>query len=230
MAPKMKRRSVQEHIEPEQLIAESIVWDNHVCVTQTVGTAHMDGLLRAHRAGFNHLSVNIGDSVTPLETVVRLAADFRSWVHAHAEQFVMAESIEDVRRAGSAGKTAISFDLEGAWSLDEQVNLVPLLYRLGVRWMLIAYNAGNWAGGGCHDEPDEGLTEAGGRLLEAMDAAGMVKCCSHTGYRTARDVLERSELPVVFSHSNAVALRDHPRNIPDDLIIACAQTGGRGRR
>jgi membrane dipeptidase len=54
----------------------------------------------------------------------------------------------------------------------------------------------------------------------------MIKCCSHTGYRTAREVFELSTRPTIFSHSNPLALRDHPRNIPDDLIEACAKTGG----
>ena len=54
----------------------------------------------------------------------------------------------------------------------------------------------------------------------------MVKCCSHTGYRTAREILDSTDRPVIFSHSNPRALRDHPRNIPDDLIRACAATGG----
>lgn len=59
-----------------------------------------------------------------------------------------------------------------------------------------------------------------------MNRVGMVPCCSHTGTRTARDVLALSTGPVIFSHSNARAVWDHPRNIDDDLIRSCARTGG----
>jgi membrane dipeptidase len=59
-----------------------------------------------------------------------------------------------------------------------------------------------------------------------MDRVGLVKCCSHTGYRTAAEVFEVSTRPTIFSHSNPRALRDHPRNIPDALIDACARSGG----
>jgi membrane dipeptidase len=59
-----------------------------------------------------------------------------------------------------------------------------------------------------------------------MTRIGLVPCCSHTGYRTAMDILEHARTPVIFSHSNPRALCDHPRNIPDDLIRACAATGG----
>jgi membrane dipeptidase len=91
--------------------------------------------------------------------------------------------------------------------------------------MLLAYNRNNRAGGGCQDE-DTGLTVFGRRMLVEMARVGIVACCSHTGYRTAREAIDESPTPVIFSHSNARALVDHPRNIPDDLIRACAARGG----
>jgi len=103
---------------------------------------------------------------------------------------------------------------------------VHLLYDLGVRWMLMVYNHANPLGYGVHDADDKGLTAFGHEVIAEMDRVGMIKDCSHTGYRTARDVIAASKVPVTFSHSNALALRNHPRNIPDDLIKACAGTGG----
>ncbi|MGH6681078.1 MAG: dipeptidase, partial [Bradyrhizobium sp.] len=107
----------------------------------------------------------------------------------------------------------------------DQLSLIQLYYDLGVRWMLIAYNKGSRAGGGCQ-ERDEGLTEFGRKAIDEMARVGMVLCCSHTGYRTAREAIDYSSKPVIFSHSNPRALRDHPRNIPDDLMRACASRGG----
>ncbi len=211
----------------KSVLDSSVVWDNHVCITtRRSGAPWVRQISRAHAAGFSFLSLNIGDSDIPLDTVIRLAAEFRAFVRANHEKYVMAATPADIRRAKAENKTAIAFDLEGAYALDGQLSLVQLLYDMGVRWMLMAYNKGNWAAGGCHDEPDEGLTAQGRLLVEEMDRVGLVKCCSHTGYRTARDVLELTTRPVVFSHSNARALKDHPRNIPDDLILACAKTGG----
>lgn len=213
-------------MNPPQLIAQSLVWDNHVCVSSKVGSRWIDDLERARRAGFSFVSVNVGDGHLGLDRVIRLLADFRDWVGRHDDHFVMAATAQDVIDARNQGKTAIAFDLEGAYSLEGQINLVPLLYDLGVRWMLFAYNRSNWAAGGCHDDGDVGLSTEGVRLLREMDRVGMVKCCSHTNYRAARDVLEYSETPVVFSHSNARALCPHPRNIPDHLARACAASGG----
>ena len=59
-----------------------------------------------------------------------------------------------------------------------------------------------------------------------MIRVGMVPCCSHTGWKSARDVLNHVNGPVIFSHSNSYAVHAHPRNIPDELIRACAATGG----
>ena len=91
--------------------------------------------------------------------------------------------------------------------------------------MLIAYNRNNAAGGGCYDE-DPGLSAHGRRILAEMQRVGMLVCCSHTGHRTALDVMANAGNPVIFSHSNPSAVHAHTRNIGDELITACAATGG----
>jgi membrane dipeptidase len=100
-----------------------------------------------------------------------------------------------------------------------------MYYDLGVRWMLLAYNVPNRVGGGCQGD-DGGLTDFGRAVVAEMERVGMQVCLSHTGHRTARDVLAIATKPVIFSHSNCAALHAHPRNIPDDLIRQCAAQGG----
>ena len=116
--------------------------------------------------------------------------------------------------------------MEGVFAIGKQLSLIQFCYDIGVRWMLMVYNRANLAGSGCHDAVDKGLTDFGREVVREMDRVGMIKCCTHTGYRTAMDVLTMTERPCIFSHSNPRALRDHPRNIPDELIDACAATGG----
>lgn len=94
-----------------------------------------------------------------------------------------------------------------------------------MRTISAAYNLPNKVGGGCLDT-DEGLTALGREFVRRTEKAGMVVCCSHTGYKTSRDIIEMSSNPVVFSHSNPRAMWDHARNIPDELIRLCAQSGG----
>jgi len=117
------------------------------------------------------------------------------------------------------------FDIEGGKTVETDPKLVGEFYRLGVRWMLIAYNRNNKLGGGCQDT-DHGLTAYGREIIDEMERVGMVLCCSHTGYQTAREAMEYSRNPVIFSHSNPRAVYDHERNVPDDLMRSCARTGG----
>jgi membrane dipeptidase len=205
---------------------EAIIWDNHVCLPLRPPGQWLDCLSRHRAAGATFISLNLGDAKVPLELMIRMAAHFRAWIGQHSDEYVMAGTAADVRLAKAQGRTAVAFDIEGLRAIGEQTSMIELLYVLGVRWMLFVYNRANLAGSGCHDPEDGGLTALGRRMLAEFERVGMVPCCSHTGHRTARDILEHAAGPVIFSHSNARALQEHPRNIADDLIKACAATGG----
>jgi membrane dipeptidase len=203
-----------------------LVWDNHVYVSPVPGTATIEGLERHLRAGFDVAFLNLGDSDYPLEHVLRMAAFARRWINENEDRFVLLNDVSDIERARREGKLAVGFNIEGSYCVGDQLDTVSLLYDLGVRWMLFVYNRQNLAGYGVHDDEDKGLSDFGRKLAAEMDRVGMIKCCTHTGYRTAMDILEASDKPCIFSHSNARALKDHARNIPDDLIRACAETNG----
>ncbi|MDH4258956.1 MAG: dipeptidase [Gammaproteobacteria bacterium] len=203
-----------------------IVWDNHACLPFIDTEQWLPGIGRYRKAGIDAVTVNIGDSHVPLEVLIRTAASIRHYVQQHPDQYVLGLTTGAIRSAKATGRLAVCLDVEGVYALGEQLSLVEFLYQIGVRWMLMVYNRRNLAGSGCHDPDDEGLTELGRAMLREMDRVGMIKCCSHTGYRTAREILDSSDRPVIFSHSNPRRLRDHPRNIPDELIKACAATGG----
>lgn len=203
-----------------------LVWDNHTYTTPSPGTRSIEELRRHLAAGFDVAFLNIGDADRSLEHVIRLGAFYRRWIRDHESEFILLDSVAEIDLARATGRMAIAFDIEGAFCLGDQEDIVEPLYELGVRWMALAYNRRNLVGSGVHDEVDGGLTSFGELVADEMDRVGMIKCLSHTGYRTAMQALERSAKPCIFSHSNPRALWDHVRNIPDDLIVACAETGG----
>jgi membrane dipeptidase len=92
--------------------------------------------------------------------------------------------------------------------------------------VLLAYNQKNLVGDGCVERTDAGLSRYGVRLIEAMNRSAIIVDGSHTGYRTTMEAMQISTRPFIFSHSNAFALVPHYRNIKDDQIRACAQSGG----
>ena len=202
-----------------------LVWDCHAGFSP-FPDLDLSFLERWLRAGVSYLCVNVGyDVVMRWDETLRCTAHFRRWIETHPDKFLMADRIEDVRRAKAEGKLAVAFDLEGANALDGNIEMIALYYRMGVRHMNFAYNKNNIYGGGCHDV-DIPLTDLGRAAVAEMNRVGMVVDCSHTGYRTSLDIMELSQSPTIFSHSNPRALWDHKRNIWDDQIKACARKGG----
>lgn len=209
-----------------RLLQGCAAWDHHTCMPlRPLDESFLPQLQRHQAAGFAAVSVNVAFGESTPEQALRMLAALRRWLRVHADRYLLLERAGDVERARTSGRLAVGFDIEGADAIGEQLSLVQLYYDLGVRWMSLAYNRNNRAGGGCQDE-DGGLTDFGRALVAEMERVGMLVCLSHTGHRTAREVLALATRPVIFSHSNCAALHAHPRNIPDQLIRACAATGG----
>ena len=203
---------------------KNIHWESHCCLrlNPQVDFAPIEQL---RAAGVNYVSINIGMDMNPLPQVMSVIAGFRKTIAAHPDRYLLAGSLRDVERAAATGKIAIGFDLEGAMPLLEQPDMVALYASLGVRQMQLAYNRNNSVAGGCHDV-EQGLTPLGHQVVAAINAAGILMDCSHTGRRSSLDIMAVSSKPVIFSHSNPQALVDHGRNVTDEQIRACAATGG----
>jgi membrane dipeptidase len=136
----------------------------------------------------------------------------------------------DGRQVGEAqdqGKIALVIALESMPGLDASVELIPTLFRLGVRVASIAH----WgrtplADGSGEDATGSRLTAAGVAALQEMERLGMIFDVSHLGASGVAHVLEIATRPVIATHSSARALRDHHRNLTDDQLRAVAAGGG----
>lgn len=209
-----------------QLIAESLVWDNHGCLPlRPDDETFLPQLDRYARSGVNVAGINVGFDGAPWQQTVHMLAHLRGWVARHPTTLTLLESPDDIDVARRTSRLGLFFDIEGGCSLDDRLSMVRFYRDLGVRWMLIAYNRNNALGGGCQDE-DINLTRFGRQVVDEMHSVGMTVCCSHTGYRTTMDVMTHAPVPVIFSHSNAMGVWRHPRNVRDEAIRACAATGG----
>jgi len=177
-------------------------------------------------SGCNYVSLTIGSDRWTLEQTVLVVAAERARYARHEDKYVLVETVDDIIRAKNDGKLAIGFNFQGTNGLAGNLHMVALYYKLGVRSMLLAYNQKNMVGDGCHERTDAGLSRFGVSLVKEMNRVGMLVDCSHTGYRTSMEAIETSSAPVIFTHSNAKSLLPHERNITDDLIMACARSGG----
>ncbi|MDR7127216.1 membrane dipeptidase [Pseudotabrizicola sp. 4114] len=208
----------------EELMARSLVWDAHSGFMPHP-KADLNNLSIWRDAGVNYLSIDVGFDVLKWEDCIRTIAAFRKWIADHSDEYIIVHNVHDIHQAHRDGKLAITFDLEGANVLDGRVEMVELYHSLGCRQMLLAYNRNNLAAGGCHDE-DSGLTYFGREVVDELNRLGMFVDLTHCGLKTTMDILEHTTRPVIYSHSNPRALWDHERNIADEQIKACAETGG----
>lgn len=208
----------------EDLVSKNLFWDSHAGIFPAPD-ADLSGLLAWRDANVNYVSINVGFDVIDWQTTFRTLVAYRYRLVELAEFVSIISSVEDILTAKREKKLAVSFDIEGANALDCDLAMVSALHDLGVRQMLLAYNLGNMAASGCHDI-DAGLTPYGHEVVKEMNRVGMIVDCSHVSYRATIEMMEISSQPVVFTHSNPVAIWPHGRNILDDQIRKCAATGG----
>ncbi|MBF9029745.1 hypothetical protein HKCCE3408_04995 [Rhodobacterales bacterium HKCCE3408] len=204
---------------------DALVWDDHGGFAVLPGTPIGPFLDPWREARVDYLSICAGFDAWPPETTLQSLASLRHQIALEIPYATLVASLEEVAAARNAGRMAVTFDIEGMRVLGGRIEMVRMLYDLGVRHMNFAYNRNSAAGSGCHDE-DIGLTDFGRAVIDEMNRVGMVIDCTHCGFRTTMEAMERSALPVNFTHSNPRALADHGRNIGNDQIRACAATGG----
>jgi membrane dipeptidase len=177
------------------------------------------------QGGIGAYCLPIGWMKSARNTLDDIAYLFRI-LEATASDVTMATTAAEIEAAFQAGKIAIIMEFENTLPLDGDLHMIDIFHRLGLRMMQLTYNERNLVGDGCTERTDSGLSDFGIQVIERMNQLGILISLSHTGKRTSLEAMKVSQAPVVFSHSNARALCDHPRNIDDEEIEAVARKGG----
>ncbi len=208
--------------------SRALVWDQTFPATPTCGSwaAHAQALERMRASGYTAVSITVASDPDDTLSAVRRIALWRRFVAQRADRFRLLLRAADAEAAKAEGKLAIGFHFQGTTPFDRDIGLVEVFYKLGVRHALMAYNQKNHVGDGCHERTDAGLSRFGLEVVQEMQRLGMLVDCTHSGRRTSLDVFEAATAPVIYSHSNAAALKTHQRNVEDELALACARTGG----
>jgi len=162
------------------------------------------------------------DTAGALQQVARWLARLRG----HADRLMHATTATDIERAKQEGRLAVVFHFQNAQPLGRDTGLVEVFHRLGVRVIQLTYNVKSAVGDGCTERTDAGLSDLGVELVREMNRVGVLVDLSHTGVQTTLDAMDVSTQPVVFTHSNARAVCDHPRNLTDEQIRGVARSGG----
>jgi len=148
-------------------------------------------------------------------------------VRRYPDALELALTAADVERITAAGKLASLIGAEGGHSIGCSLGTLRMLYALGVRYMTLTHNRNvPWADSATDEPAAGGLTAFGRDVVREMQRLGMLVDLSHVSVGTMRDALDTAEGPVIFSHSSALAVCDHPRNVPDEILAALPGNGG----
>jgi len=186
--------------------------------------------LRAGRVGGQFWSVFVPTELKGAEAVQATLEQIdlvKRMVEKYPADFQMAYTAADVRRIHRAHKIACLIGIEGGHQINNSLAALRQMYDLGARYMTLTHSRNtSWADSATDTPVHHGLTEFGKEVVREMNRLGMLVDLSHVSPETMSAVLAINEAPVIFSHSSARAIVDHPRNVPDDVLQLLSKNGG----
>jgi membrane dipeptidase len=186
--------------------------------------------LRAGMVGAQFWSVYVPSSLAgrgAVTATLEQIAAVHEMVRRYPDVFEIAGTADDVERIFKAGRVASMMGLEGGHSIDSSLAALRMMYRLGARYMTLTHSRNTpWADAATDTPASGGLSPFGRTVVAEMNWVGMLVDLSHVSPATMKDALRVSEAPVIFSHSSARALCDHPRNVPDEVLKLLPANGG----
>lgn len=174
-----------------------------------------------------YVPVSTAAQNSSLTTTLEQISMVRDLTEKYSDVFELAMNSSDIKRIREQGKIASLIGVEGGHSIENSINVLRQLYREGARYMTLTHSMSlDWADS-CTDKViSGGLSEFGIEVVHEMNRLGMVVDLSHVSPDCMRAALKATRAPVMFSHSSAKAIADHPRNVPDDVLVLTKKNGG----
>ena len=186
--------------------------------------------LRAGQVGGQFWSVWIPTDMKGFEAVQTTLEQIdlvKRMTERNSGDLEMAYSAADVRRIHRSHKIASMIGIEGGHQINNSLAVLRQMYAAGARYMTLTHTADTaWADSATDKPVLHGLAPFGIEVVREMNRLGMLVDLSHVSPDTMRAALAASAAPVIFSHSSARALVDHPRNVPDDVLRSLAANDG----
>ena len=193
-------------------------------LSRDTGKLHTDiPRLKKGGVGVQFWSAWVPVDTAKKQTAVRTTMEQIDVIHRMVAQypgdFAMAGTVDDILSVRRAGKIACLIGVEGGHSIDNSLGVLRDYFRLGVRYMTLTHSENvEWADSATDTPKANGLTPFGEEVVAEMNALGMMVDLSHVSPDTMKAALKATKAPVIFSHSSARAVADHPRNVPDDVL------------
>lgn len=186
--------------------------------------------LRAGRVGGQFWSVYVPATLYGLEQIKRTLEQIdlvRQLPRRYPNDFALARTAAEVRAAYRAGRVASLIGVEGGGQIDESFAVLRAYHALGAGYLTLTHSKTiSWADSATDDPRHGGLTPFGKAVVGEMNRLGMLVDLAHVSEGVMKDAIAASRAPVIFSHSSARALCDHPRNASDEVLRLLAANGG----
>lgn len=186
--------------------------------------------MRAGRVGGQFWSVYISGSITgdeAIRTTIEQIDAARRMIDSYPAHLQLASTADDMVRIHRQGKIGSLLGIEGGRQIGGSLAALRQFYELGARYMTLTHSqTTEWADSGTDAPKHGGLSPFGEAVVKEMNRLGMLVDLSHVSPETMRDSLQVSRAPVIFSHSDALALNPHPRNVPDDVLQLLKNNAG----
>ncbi|MGB7405657.1 MAG: dipeptidase, partial [Pacificimonas sp.] len=186
--------------------------------------------LKAGGLGAQFWSVYVPASLPEPEAVVQVVEQIdltERLMAANPDTMAKASTAADIRRIMASGRVAGMYGIEGGHAIANSLGVLRQLYDLGARYMTLTHSTSlDWVDSATDEPKSGGLSDFGREVVREMNRLGMLVDLSHVSPDAMRDSLEETVAPVIFSHSSARAITDHPRNVPDDVLRLTAENGG----
>ena len=151
----------------------------------------------------------------------------RRMIAKYPEAFVPAGTAAEIRTAFRNKRIGSVLGMEGGHAIENSLGALRAYYDLGARYMTLTHNVTlDWADAAADSARHGGLTNFGREVVREMNRLGMLVDLSHVSPAVMSHALDATESPVIFSHSSARAIVDHPRNVPDSILKRLPKNGG----
>ena len=179
--------------------------------------------MRAGGVDAVHVTITYHESFR--ETVLNIE-QWNRWFERFPDLIFQGFTAADIETARQTGRTAIFFGSQNPSCIEDDIGLVEVLHRLGMRFMQLTYNNQSLLATGCYEAEDRGISRMGREVVREMNRVGMVVDMSHSGERSTLETIEHSTRPIAITHANPASWHPARRNKSDTVLKALAESDG----
>lgn len=163
------------------------------------------------------------------ETLRETIANIQQWnlLFASCSDLIMhGLTAADIDKARQSKRVAVFFGLQNCSTIEDDIGLLEICHKLGVRFMQLSYNNQSLLASGCYEKNDAGITRMGEQAIKEMNRLGMVVDMSHSGEESTMQAIAISQRPIAITHANPAFWHSAPRSKSERVLKAIADSEG----